>query len=50
MIESQNAFAGVGRPFRNTTERDALLAGYTMVTSTGDTASETSLLLLQRNP
>ncbi len=50
VIESQNAFAGVGRPFRNQGERDALLARYHTVTTTGDPASENALLLLQRQP
>lgn len=50
VIESQEAFAGVGRPFRNQAERDALLARYHTVTTTGDLASENALMLMQRQP
>ncbi len=48
VIESQKAFAGAGRPFRNAAERDSLLAHYALVTSSGDDASENALELLQR--
>lgn len=50
VLESQNAFAGVGRPFRNQAERDALLSRYHTVTSTGEQGSGSALLLLQRQP
>jgi hypothetical protein len=48
VLESQQAFAGAGRPFRDAPERDSLLARYAAVTTTGDPASENALVLMQR--
>ena len=48
VLDSENAFAGAGRPFRDTAERDALLARYAQVDRTGEPGAATELLLLER--
>jgi hypothetical protein len=50
VVESAQGFAGAGRPFRDTAERDALLTRYRTVDRVGDPNSANELLLLERNP
>ena len=48
VLKSSEAFAGVGRPFRNVAERDSLLARYRVASESRNLDSQDGLLLLQR--
>ncbi len=50
MLQTGSAFAGIGAPFRNLSERDAMLASYQVVTAVDSTAGPQALLILARRP
>jgi hypothetical protein len=48
VLNSREAFAGMGRPFRSKAERDSVLRPYRLVGQSGDETNEQTLALLQR--
>lgn len=48
VLQSGEAFAGAGAPFRSATERDGMLARYGMATVQNDAAGEAALAVLRR--
>ncbi len=50
VLKNSEAFAGVGRPFRNSAERDSLVAHYPVAAESRDRDTKDALLLLQRAP
>lgn len=48
MLHRQDAFAGVGRPFRSAAERDSLFAGYRQETRVAETAGDFALVIFHR--
>jgi hypothetical protein len=47
-LESGEAWAGAGAPFRSSLERDSLLARYSVVSGTDREAGDLSLAVLRR--
>jgi hypothetical protein len=47
-IQSGEAWAGAGAPFRGAAERDSLMAGYQVVSGTDEDAGDLSLAILKR--
>ena len=48
VLRSGNAFAGVGAPFRNTTERDSVLARYELVRTMEEQAGDAAIEIYRR--
>jgi hypothetical protein len=47
-LQNADGFAGIGRPFRDRSERDSLMAHYARVAVIDSTGGANSMMLLQR--